>query len=77
MSDLGKLRRLLYRFLAMVVLAAALVVLPTATTSSQTSCCNVCLERFQQCDGTTIVCCKIYNACVQQCQGGCRSCPDQ
>jgi hypothetical protein len=72
-----KLRKLLYRFLAMAVLAVSLVVLPTATSNSQTSCCNRCLERFRQCDGTTIVCCKIYNACVQQCQGGCQSCPDQ
>lgn len=76
MTASRKLRKLLYRFLVMVVLGVSLAVLP-ATSSSQTSCCKKCLERFNQCDGTTIVCCRIYDGCVQQCQGGCPSCPDQ
>ena len=71
-------RILLYRVLMIVALAASLLVLPGANSSSQSgTCCTRCLERFLQCDGTTIVCCKIYNSCVQQCSGGCPSCPDQ
>ncbi len=71
------LRTLLYRFLALVVLAASLIVLPAVKSSSQSDCCNSCLQRFLQCDANTIVCCKIYTSCVQQCQGGCPACPDQ
>lgn len=77
MSNPRTLRALLYRFLAAAVLAASLIVLPAVRSSSQSDCCTACLERFFQCDGTTIVCCKIYTSCVQQCQGGCATCPDQ
>ncbi len=71
------LRRRLYRFLVLAALAVSLGVLPAAKSSSQSDCCTKCLQRFLQCDGTTIVCCNIYKTCVQQCQGGCPSCPDQ
>jgi len=77
MTKLRTSRTLFYRFLALVVLAVSLIVLPTATSSSQSDCCTKCLQRFEQCDGTTIVCCKIYDSCVHQCQGGCPACPDQ
>jgi len=70
-------RTLLYRFLVLVALAVSLIVLPTALSSSQSDCCNRCLQRFLQCDANTIVCCKLYAGCVQQCQGGCPACPDQ
>lgn len=72
-----KLRKLLFRSFAMAVLAGALILLPIVTTSSETTCCNKCLERFYQCDANNIVCCQIYNACVQHCQTECQSCPDQ
>ena len=71
-------RILLYRVLMIVALAASLLVLPGANSSARSgTCCQRCLERFLQCDGTTIVCCQIYNSCVQQCSGGCPSCPDE
>ena len=70
-------RKLIYRLLVMVLLAVSLVVLPSATSNSQTSCCTKCMERFNQCDANNIVCCQIYNACVQQCQNRCPRCPDQ
>jgi hypothetical protein len=65
------------RILGIVVLVLSMIVLLAPTTSPQSTCCQKCLERFQQCDGTTIVCCKIYNSCIAQCQGTCQSCPDQ
>lgn len=70
-------RTLLYRLLILIALAVSLIALPTATPSPQSDCCNKCLQRFLQCDANTIVCCNIYNSCVQQCQGGCPACPDQ
>ena len=72
-----KPRKLIHRFLVMAVLAISLVVLPAATSSSQISCCATCMERFNQCDANTIVCCQIYNACVQQCRERCPRCPAQ
>ena len=71
-------KKLLYRFLMIVALAASLIVIPSAgSTSRSGACCKQCLERFLQCDGTTIVCCNLYNSCAQLCQGGCPSCPDE
>jgi hypothetical protein len=72
-----RLKIAVYRFLTIVAVAASMAALPASTSSSQSDCCNKCLERFSQCDGTTIVCCRIYRGCVQQCQGGCPSCPDE
>jgi len=77
MSKPRRLRAFLYRSLALAVLAVSLIVLPAVKSSSQSSCCLKCLERFAQCDANTIVCCQIYASCVQQCQGGCSACPDQ
>ena len=71
-----KPRRLPYRVFMIAALAVLMIILPAATSSSQTDCCNRCLKRFEQCDANTIVCCQIYTACVQQCQGGCPACPD-
>lgn len=66
------------RILGIVVLLLSIIVLLAPTTSLQsTTCCQKCLERFQQCDGNTIVCCKIYNSCIAQCPSTCPSCPDQ
>jgi hypothetical protein len=72
-----RLRSLRYRFLAIVALALTMIMLLGATANPQSDCCNKCLARFQQCDGNTIVCCQIYDACVQQCRDRCPSCPDQ
>lgn len=77
MTTSRRLRPLRYRVLAIAAFVVCLTALLAPTTSPQSSCCNKCLQRFQQCDGTTIVCCKIYDSCVQQCQGACPSCPDQ
>ena len=77
MTTSREARTLPYRVLMIAALAVSMFLVPTATSSSQSDCCNRCLQRFQQCDGTTIVCCKIYKACVQQCQGGCAACPDE
>jgi hypothetical protein len=76
MVKLRNLRKLPYQFLTLVVLTMFLVVLPTLTPGSQTSCCQKCLERFFQCDANDIVCCQIYSSCAQQCQGGCSGCPN-
>jgi hypothetical protein len=66
------------RILGIVVLVLSMIVLLAPTSSPQsTTCCQQCLERFQQCDSNNIVCCKIYNSCIAQCPGTCPSCPDQ
>jgi hypothetical protein len=66
------------RILGIVVLVLSLTVLFAPTTNTQsTTCCEACLQRFQQCDGSTIVCCKIYNSCIAQCPTTCPSCPDK
>jgi hypothetical protein len=70
-------RALRYRFLVIVAMAVSLVLLLATPSSSRSTCCDSCLKRFYQCDGNTIVCCQLYNSCVQQCQGRCPSCPDQ
>src|SRR5262245_49372362 len=75
MTRLSSLRYRLVLLVALMLSLAALLAAPA--TSQQSSCCTQCLQRFQQCDGNTIVCCKIYNACIQQCQGACPSCPDK
>jgi hypothetical protein len=66
------------RILGIVVLVLSLIVLlaPTINTQS-TTCCQTCLQRFQQCDANNIVCCKIYNSCIAQCPNACQSCPDK
>lgn len=77
MKRLTRFNALRYRLLAIVALVVCLAALMTPTASQQsTTCCNQCLNRFNQCDGTTIVCCKIYNACIANCSGGCPQCPD-
>lgn len=77
MTKSRRLRALRYRFLAIVVMVLSSVALLAAPSPSRTTCCDDCLKRFYQCDGNTIVCCKIYNQCVRSCQGGCPTCPDQ
>jgi hypothetical protein len=77
MAKSSRVGVLVGRLAAVLALAAFLFLLPTVTSSSQSSCCSICLDRFYQCDGTTAVCCKLYASCVQQCQGGCPACPDQ
>lgn len=69
-------RSLRYRLLGLAAMLICLTALLVPAASQQSSCCQTCLNRFYQCDGTTIVCCKIYNGCVQQCAGGCPICPD-
>ena len=65
-----------YRVLVLAAMLICLTALLVPAASPQSTCCNKCLDRFFQCDGTTIVCCKIYNSCVTQCAGGCPLCPD-
>ena len=77
MTKSRKVRLLLYRSLMIVALAVSMFMLPTATSGSQSDCCNRCLKRFQQCDANTIICCQIYTACVQQCPARCPACPDE
>ena len=73
MTMLGSLR---YRLLAVVALVVCLIALMAPAASPQsTSCCSACLKRWQQCDANDVVCCQIYTSCIQQCQGGCQSCP--
>jgi hypothetical protein len=77
MTNSKVLGRMLYRCLAIIVIAGSLIALPDARSSSQSNCCDTCLKRFLQCDGTTIVCCKLYDTCVQQCPTVCPECPDR
>jgi hypothetical protein len=73
-------RRLAIRLVLLLVLAVGLTGLsagPSGAGATPASCCSACLNRFNQCDGTTIVCCRIYNSCIQQCAGGCPNCPDE
>jgi len=70
---IGSLR---YRMLVLAATLICLIALLVPAASPQTSCCQKCLDRFYQCDGTTIVCCRIYDGCVQQCAGSCPRCPD-
>lgn len=72
----NRLGMLFYRFLVIVALSGLLIGLSAAASSPQASCCKTCLQRFEQCDGTTIVCCQLYDACVQHCQSDCGPCPD-
>ena len=67
------------RILGIVVLVLSLMVMlaPTTTNTQSTTCCQACLQRFQQCDANNIVCCKIYNSCIAQCPTTCQSCPDK
>jgi hypothetical protein len=66
------------RILGIVVLLLSLMVLLALTTNTQsTTCCQTCLQQFQQCDANNIVCCKRYNACIAQCPTTCQSCPDK
>jgi hypothetical protein len=77
MTKSTKFRSLRYRVLVIAAFVVCLTALLAPTTSPQsTACCTQCLQRFQQCDSNSIVCCKIYNACVSQCSGSCPTCPD-
>lgn len=76
MTKLRGFSSLRYRVLALAALLMCLTALLAPTTSPQsTTCCNACLQRFNQCDANNVVCCQIYNSCVSQCTGGCPSCP--
>src|SRR5688572_12149242 len=69
-------RSLRYRLLAIAALVICLTSLLASATSQTSSCCKRCLERFQQCDSPDFICCQIYTSCIQQCGGGCPSCPN-
>jgi hypothetical protein len=78
MTKSRTVRSLRYRVLVIAAFVFCLTALLAPPTSPQsTSCCSKCLERFQQCDANTIVCCRIYNSCIAQCPTLCPSCPDQ
>lgn len=69
----GSLR---YRMVALAAMLICLAALLAPAASQQTSCCQKCLDRFFQCDGSTIVCCQLYESCVAQCPVSCPGCPD-
>ena len=69
-------RSLRYRLLAIAALVICLTSLLASATSPTSSCCKRCLERFQQCDSPDFICCQIYASCIEQCGGGCPSCPN-
>src|SRR6185503_1097378 len=69
-------RSLRYRLLALAALVICLTSLLASATSPQSTCCQRCLERFQQCDSPDFICCQIYAGCIQQCAGGCPSCAE-
>ena len=71
-----KSRSLRYRVLTIAAFLICLTALLAPTTNLQSSCCTKCLQRFQQCDANTVVCCQIYDACVSQCPTDCPACPD-
>jgi hypothetical protein len=69
-------RSLRYRLLVIAALVICLTSLLASATSPKSTCCERCLERFQQCDSPDFICCQIYTSCIQQCEGGCPSCPN-
>ena len=69
-------RSLRYRLLAIAALVICLTSLLAYATRPQSTCCQRCLERFQQCDSPDFICCQIYTGCIQQCAGGCPSCAE-
>lgn len=71
MTDSRKLKRLFCRFLACVVLGFFALSLSGDVSGSPSTCCDQCMQRFNNCDAHFQVCCRIYNACIQQCAGGC------
>ncbi len=78
MTKSRTIRSLRYRVLVIAAFVLCLTALLAPPTNPQsTTCCTRCLERFQQCDGNTIVCCQIYNSCIAQCPTSCPSCPDK
>ena len=76
MTKLRGWRSLRYRLLAIAALVICLTSLLASATSQTSTCCKRCLERFQQCDSPDFICCQIYTSCIQQCAGGCPSCPN-
>ena len=69
-------RSLRYRLLLLAALVICLTSLLASANSPQSTCCQQCQERFDQCDSPDFICCRIYNSCIQQCAGGCPSvCP--
>jgi hypothetical protein len=66
-----KLKMAVCRFLACVVLGFFALSLSGDVSGSQSTCCDQCLQRFNNCDAPFHVCCQIYNACIQQCGGAC------
>jgi len=71
MMESRKLKMLLCRFLACVVLGLFALSLSGDASGSPSTCCEQCLQRFNNCDAHFQVCCRIYNACIQQCAGAC------
>jgi hypothetical protein len=69
-------RSLRYRLLVLAALVICLTSLLASATSPQSTCCTKCLQRFEQCDSPDFICCQIYTSCIQQCAGGCPSCPN-
>jgi hypothetical protein len=66
-----KLKMLICRFLACVVLGFFALSLSGDVSGSQSACCKQCQQRFDNCDSPDFICCQIYNGCIQQCGGGC------
>jgi hypothetical protein len=71
MTDSRKLIRVLCKFLACVVLGFSALYLSNDASGAQSTCCNLCVQRFNNCDSPDFICCRIYNSCIQQCAGGC------
>jgi hypothetical protein len=75
MTNSKVLGRLLYRCLAIIVLAGSLIVLSDTRSSSQSICCDTCLKQFIRCEGTFTDCCRLYEICVEVCPNVCPECP--
>ncbi len=71
MTDSRRLIRVLCKFLACVVLVFSALYLSNNASGSQSTCCDQCVQRFNNCDAHFQICCRIYNACIQQCGGAC------
>jgi hypothetical protein len=71
MTDPRSLIRVLWKFLACVVLVFSALYLSNGASGAQSTCCDQCVQRFNNCDGHFVVCCEIYNACIQRCGGAC------
>jgi hypothetical protein len=71
MTDSRKLIRVLCKFLACVVLGFSALYLSNDASGSPSTCCDLCVQRFNNCDAHFQICCRFYNGCIQQCGGAC------